>query len=196
MKTSAILWLLQGAVLVGLTSLAHARTFKSTSGDTFEGEIRRVSPDGKEVTVERMQDRKQFVVPVERFIQSDQEAIRKWAAQNISYNLTANLTVKTLDKSTRPGNRSTIETKKTAYSVDLSNRSFATLNDLRVDYVLFKESYNGSVSRSKGSHKISAFEHNTSTTFVTESIDLVTEEMDANWRLNGKLELADELAGI
>ena len=171
-------------VLVGTVSAGH--TFTNNKGQSFEGEIQRVSPDGTKVSIERTSDSARFEVPVTMFTEADQEFIAEWAKTHINYRFDMDHARKTVDKRKEKTSNSTVTTKVTAIEVVLSNRSFADLEDLVVKYRIYKRGDDKGSGETKskvsGERSIKRLPHNGKLEFTTDTIDLVEEEMDARWR--------------
>ena len=63
----------------------YSRTFISSDGRTFEGELIRVK--AKDVLIERAADREEFSIPISRFSEADKSYFERWARENPRLNL-------------------------------------------------------------------------------------------------------------
>lgn len=163
--------------------VVSAREFTDPQGRKLEADIMSVS--GANVTMKRT-DGRMFTVPATTFTAADQKFIQQWAAENVTYAFDVTYNKKKIDSKTQ---RSTglVETiERWAYEVALRNKQPVELQNLRVDYWLFKKEDSGKGKGSarvatSGSHKMEAVKGSASYQFETLPIELYKSKLEGNF---------------
>jgi hypothetical protein len=121
------------------------------------------------------------------------------------YDLQISATPKKLDEQKdRQGRNATVTTKEFAYKVTVENRSFKTIPQLQVKYMIFyadpKPGSNEKPVESYhiGSETLPDLASNRTTTFETKPFKLEKEELDAGWYWtgSGKSRVKDRVTGV
>ena len=98
-------------------------------------------------------------------------------------------TPKKLDEQKDRQGNVTVTTKEIAYTVTVENRSFKTIGELQIKYMIFYlDPKPGSREKPleafhKGSQTLTDFAGNRTLTFETAPLKLVKEELDSGWYL-------------
>ncbi len=112
---------------------------------------------------------------------------------------------KVIDSTTKKTNSTTTKSELCAYQVEIVNRAFRDLKDLKVEYRVYKRDDNYGAKQSEkdliyvsGEEEIELLENGRNFTFVTNSIQLDTSKLNANWRYTdgAKPEIKDRLYGL
>lgn len=96
-------------------------------------------------------------------------------------------TPKKLDEQKDRQGNVTVTTKEIAYTVTVENRSFKTISELQIKYMIFYlDPKPGSTEKPleafhKGSETLTDFASNRTLTFETAPLKLVKEELDSGW---------------
>lgn len=104
----------------------------------------------------------------------------------------------------RPGGPVTITTKEIVYKVTVQNKTFKTLSDIEVKYMIFYEVPHPGTNEKpsdeihKGSGKLTSIEGNRSATFDTTPIKLSAETLDGGWVYSGGVshKTKDRVTGV
>lgn len=153
MKISLPLLLLSGATsfLVGTASvsLAEIRTFTNSKGSEIQAEIKAVVGDKATVT---MAGGKEFSLPIAQFSAEDQTFIRDWASKNKNpvartalrleiKKSQAKIRVERLDgekKADHKKRQDASDKSETFYVLNLQNTTRQPIEDVELDYKIFK----------------------------------------------------------
>lgn len=89
------------------------------------------------------------------------------------------------EQKSRQRGTETVTTKEVGYKVTVQNRTFKTIPELQLKYMIFYEepqpgSKEAREAFHKGSHVLALLEGNRSATFDTEPLKLTTTELDGN----------------
>lgn len=103
----------------------------------------------------------------------------------------------------REGGNTTIITKEVRYKVTVQNRSFKTIPEIKIKYMIFYEAPQPGTKEvveafHKGSETIMTLEGNDTTTFETKPFKLTSETLDGGWYYAGGAsnKSKDRVAGI
>jgi hypothetical protein len=103
----------------------------------------------------------------------------------------------------REGGNTTITTKEVRYKVTAQNRTFKTIPELKIKYMVFYEapqpgSHETVEAFHKGSEVITNFEGNRTSIFETKPFKLTTEQLDGGWvyTSGAKNKAKDRVVGI
>ena len=104
----------------------------------------------------------------------------------------------------RPKGNLTVTTKEIAYKVSVENRTFKTIPQLEVKYIIYYVDSNpGSKEKRieslrKGSEAVADLAANRTTTFETKPLKLTKEELDAGWYWvgSGSSRVKDRVTGV
>jgi hypothetical protein len=121
------------------------------------------------------------------------------------YDVQISATPRKLDQQKeRQGEHVTVTTKEIAYKVTVENRTFKTIPELQMKYMIFYvEPKTGSREKPieashKGSETLTDLESNRTATFETKPLKLTKEELDAGWVWvgSGSSRLKDKVTGV
>ena len=103
----------------------------------------------------------------------------------------------------RSSGNTTVTTKEVSYKVTVQNRTFKTIPELKVKYMVFYEAPQPGSKEvleafHKGDETITALEGNRSTTFDTKAFKLTSEQLDGGWfyTSGASSKSKDRVAGI
>jgi hypothetical protein len=123
------------------STVGWGREFTDTQGRKLEADI--VSLDGSQVTLKRTADGKQFTVPATTFSAADQDFIRAYAAENVTYSFEVKNTRERVGKSSAKMNNVATEQEEWIYKIDLRNISRANAENVTVSYWVFVRADDG-----------------------------------------------------
>ena len=121
------------------------------------------------------------------------------------YDVQISATTRKLDQQKdRQGDKVTVTTREIAYRVTVENRTFKTIPELQMKYMIFYvDPKPGSREKPieayhKGSETLMGLESNRTATFETNPFKLTKEELDAGWYWAGseKSRLKDKVTGV
>jgi hypothetical protein len=121
------------------------------------------------------------------------------------YDVQISVTPRKLDEQKeRQGEHVTVTTKEIAYQVTVENRTFKTIPELQIKYMIFYvEPKTGNKEKPievahKGSETLTGLESNRTATFETKPLKLTKEELDAGWYWtgSGSSRLKDKVTGL
>ena len=170
--------------LIVAATLAQAREFTDLQGRKLDAEV--ISVAGGQASLKRMADGRVFTVPVASFSEADQKFMNTFAAANLSYVFDVTYTKKKLD-SVKRSFGATVETVESwAYKLEMRNKQAVELQNLRVDYWLFRKEDEGQgkgASRvaTSGSHKIESVKGSAAYAFETLPVDLSKRKLEGNF---------------
>lgn len=162
------------ALLVTALSAASClgREFTDVQGRKLEAEI--VMSDGTQVTLKRAADGRQFTVPVTTFSATDQDFIKAYAAENVTYNFEVKNSRERTGKSSSKFNNVETEQEEWIYKIDLRNISRASAEKVTVSYWVFVRADDG--GKTKAAPRLVA----------ADSIKEVTIDKAAQYQLSTK----------
>lgn len=180
MKTNSLVCL----CLIAAASVAQAREFTDLQGRKLDAEL--ISVAAGQASLKRLADGRVFTVAVASFSQADQKFMNEFAAANLSYSFDINYTKKKLDSVTRRGVGEVYTTESWSYKVEMRNRQPLALQNLRVDYWLFRKEDDGrgkGAARvaASGSHKIESMKGSAAYAFDTLPMDLNKTKLEGNY---------------
>jgi predicted outer membrane lipoprotein len=184
------------------STVGLAREFTDAQGRKLEADI--VSLDGAQVTLKRAADGRHFTVPATTFSAADQDFIRAFAAENITYNFEVKNTRERLGKSVTKENNEEIEKEEWSYKIDLRNISRANADNVTVSYWVFVRADDG--GKTKAAPRLIAADSIKEVTilkaaqyqFVTKPVTLTKTKLDANYYYTDgtKNKAADSMGGF
>jgi len=193
-------------ILPFLSTAGEYRVFKSADGRELEAKLLRVS--GEEVTIVRKADRREFDLNLSAFSAEDQTHIRDWdQMKKLSRDDALDVKIRrSTDQKERSSSISTKrETWEAGYVIDVTNETFAVLEDLEVHYHIFKfdeavaatDGEQGEMERKSGSFKIKTLDRDQTVSRETERFTLSASKLRSGWSYTngGSDRSKDELDG-
>ncbi|HEY1052112.1 MAG TPA: hypothetical protein VGE39_20215 [Prosthecobacter sp.] len=170
--------------LIVAATLAQAREFTDLQGRKLDAELMSVA--GGQATLKRQADGRMFTVPVASFSQADQKFMNEFAAANLSYAFDITYTKKKLDSVTRSSGPTKETVESWAYKLEMRNKQPVELQNLRVDYWLFRKADEGKGKGSarvatSGSHKAEAMKGSAIYAFETLPVELSKSKLEGNF---------------
>lgn len=139
---SAMQRILLSVLAMALSSaVGLGREFTDAQGRKLQADI--VSLDGAQVTLKRATDGKQFTVPTTTFSAADQDFIRAFAAETITYSFEVKNTRERVSKSSSKMNNVETEQEEWSYKIDLRNISRGNADNVTVSYWVFVRADDG-----------------------------------------------------
>jgi len=189
------------AMVLGASN-GWAREFTDTMGRKLEAEI--VTLGGGQVTLKRAADGKEFTVPVTTFSAADQDFIRAYAAENISYSFEVKNTRERVSKSSSKVNQVETEKEEWSYKIALRNISRANADNVTVSYWVFVRADDG--GKTKAAPRLVAADSIKEVTimkaaqyqFATKPVVLTKTKLDGNYYYpdGTKNKSADSMGGF
>ncbi len=176
--------ILTSMFLIVAAALGQAREFTDLQGRKLDAEL--VSVAGGQATLKRQADGRVFTVPVASFSAADQKFMNSFAAANLSYVFDVTYTKKKLDSVKRSYGATVQTVENWAYKLEMRNRQPVELQNLRVDYWLFRKEDQGQgkgASRvaTSGSHKIESVKGSAAYAFDTLPVELSKSKLEGNF---------------
>lgn len=170
--------------LIVAASVAQAREFTDLQGRKLDAEL--VAVAGGQASLKRLADGRVFTVPVASFSEADQKFMNSFATANLSYAFDVTCTKKKLDSVTMRRNDEAHTTESWSYKVEMRNKQPVELQNLRVDYWLFrKEDAGRGVGNAKvatsGSHNAGSMKGSAVYSFETLPMDLSKRKLEGNF---------------
>lgn len=170
--------------LIVAASLAQAREFTDLQGRKLDAELMAVVAG--QATLKRQADGRMFTVPVASFSQPDQKFMNDFAAANLNYAFDVTYTKKKLDSVTRRSVGEVHTTETWSYKVEMRNKQPMELQNLRVDYWLFRKEDEGRGKGSarvaaSGSHKAESMRGSAIYAFETLPMELNKSKLEGNY---------------
>ena len=169
---------------VAATALLPAREFTDSQGRKLDAELMSVA--GGQATLKRTADNRMFTVPVASFSAADQKFMNDFGAANLSYVFEVNHSKKKLDTETMRTRGEVHTREKWSYKVEMRNLQPVELQNLRVDYWLFRKEDEGRgvgaprVATS-GTHKIDSIKGSAVYSFETLPLELSKTKLEGNF---------------
>lgn len=184
MHTSSFPRLFLLAVASMATVALHAREFTDLQGRKLDAEL--VSVAAGQATLKRTADNRLFTVPVASFSAPDQKLMNAFAAANLSYAFDVTYTKKKLDSIKQNFGATVQTTERWAYKMEMRNKQPMELQNLRVDYWLFRKEDGGRGAgaarvAASGSHKAESMKGSTIYTFETLPFELNKTKLEGNF---------------
>ncbi|MGV3660052.1 MAG: hypothetical protein ACO1TE_07700 [Prosthecobacter sp.] len=170
--------------LIVAATVAQAREFTDLQGRKLDAEL--ISVAAGQASLKRLADGRVFNVAVASFSQADQKFMNDFAAANLSYAFDVAYTKKKID-SVKQNFGPTVQTmERWAYKLDIRNKQPVELQNLRVDYWLFRKEDEGrgkGTARvaTSGSHKAESMKGSTVYSFETLPVELSKSKLEGNY---------------
>lgn len=179
MKSQAVLFL---SLLV--CASAFGREFTDTKGRKLEGEL--IGVTSGQASIKRAADGKVFALPVAQFSDADQKFMAEFAGRNVHHDFDVKITKTKLGKTKSQQGVVTMESEEWAYKVSLNNKSSTDLDNLRVDYWLFRRDDDGKNKNAprvqeSGTTQVAAIRRSAVHEFQTKSFMLNKEQLRADF---------------
>lgn len=170
--------------LVALTSVTSAREFIDLQGRKLDAEL--ISVAGGQASLKRNPDGRVFTVAVASFSEADQKFMNTFAATNVSYSFDVASTKKKIDSATSRRVGVVETTERWSYTVQMRNKQPTELQNLRIDYWLFRKEDEGRGKgnarvAASGTHKVESMKGATTYTFETLPMNLNKSKLEGNF---------------
>ncbi|MCB1275043.1 hypothetical protein [Prosthecobacter sp.] len=196
MKTHLML-----SLCVLAASALSAREFTDQQGRKLDAEV--VAVAGDQVSLKRAADGRAFTVPVATFSAADQGFIKEWGLANQKYSFDVTYEKKKVDSTKKKFGAELMTTETWSYKIALRNRLPVEIQNLRVDYWVFKKEDQGKGKgtarvAASGSNKVDSLKGSGTHSFDSLPVSLNKTQLEGNFiYIDGtRPRFADAMGGL